>query len=193
MLNNDKKASNAEVKNCIVTNTAYIAGMETSGDFNSGAGIACEKGDGITIHNNTVTNSGYAGISWQGDNVSIKYNLVNVFCTQRDDGGGIYSVENAGSNLPIRTNRKIIGNIILNGRGNNNGTNNPKGTSCSGLYFDLGTRTVLADSNTVAYTVNSGFHGNNNSSLTITNNVFLLFTCKLFRIPAKSLVFGALI
>ena len=172
VLNNDKKAANAVVKNCEVKNTAYMAGMETSGNFNSGAGIACEKGDGITIQNNTITNSGYIGISWQGDNVSIKYNFINTFCTLRDDGGGIYSVENAGSNLPRRTNRKIIGNIVINGRGNNNGTNNPKGNSAKGLYFDLGTRSVLADSNTVANVVGGAFHGNNNTSLTITNNVF---------------------
>ena len=172
VLNNDKKAANAVVENCVVKNTAFIAGMETSGDFNSGAGIACEKGDGITVQNNTITNSGYIGISWQGDNVSIKYNFINTFCTMRDDGGGIYTVENAGSNLPHRTNRKIIGNIVINGRGNNNGTNNPKGTSARGLYFDLGTRSVLADSNTVANVVGGAFHGNNNTSLIITNNVF---------------------
>jgi len=172
IMNNDNAISNVLVKNCTTINTAYIAGMETTGDHNSGAGIACEKGNGIAIQNNSITNSGYIGISWQGDNVSIKNNFINTFCTLRDDGGGIYSVENAGSSLPTRINRKVTGNILINGRGNNNGTNNPKGTSCSGLYFDLGTRTVLADSNTVAYTVNSGFHGNNNSSLTITNNVF---------------------
>ncbi len=172
VMNKDKKKANAEITNCKVTNTAYIAGMETSGDFNSGAGIACEKGDGITIHNNTVTNSGYVGISWQGDNVSIKYNFINTFCTLRDDGGGIYTVENLGSDLPKRTNRKIIGNIVINGPGNNNGTNNPKGSSAKGLYFDLGTRSVLADSNTVSNVIGGGFHGNNNASLTITNNVF---------------------
>ena len=172
ILNNDNTVSNVLVKNCTTTNNAYIAGMETSGDHNSGAGIACEKGDGITIQNNTITNSGYIGISWQGDNVIIRNNFINTFCTLRDDGGAIYTVENAGSNLPTRTNRKIIGNIMINGRGNNNGTNNPKGNSARGLYFDLGTRSVLADSNTVANVVGGGFHGNNNASLTITNNVF---------------------
>ena len=171
-LNNENEICNVLVKNCTTTNTAYIVGMETSGDHNSGAGIACERGDGITIQNNAITNSGYVGMIWKGDNVSIKYNFINTFCTLRDDGAGIYSVENEGSNLPTRTNRKIIGNIIINGRGNNNGTNNPKGKSARGLYFDLGTRSVLADSNTVANVVGGGFHGNNNASLTITNNVF---------------------
>ena len=172
ILNNDNTVSNVLVKNCITTNNAYIAGMETSGDHNSGAGIACEKGDGIIVQNNTITNSGYIGISWQGDNVIIRNNFINTFCTVRDDGGAIYTVENAGSNLPARTNRKVIGNIMINGRGNNNGTNNPKGNSARGLYFDLGTRSVLADSNTVANVIGGAFHGNNNGSLTITNNVF---------------------
>ena len=172
ILNNDSTVSNVLVKNCTTTNNAYIVGMETSGNHNSGAGIACEKGDGITIQNNTVINCGYIGISWQGDNVSIRNNFINTFCTLRDDGGGIYSVENAGSILPTRTNRKIIGNIMINGRGNNSGTNNPKGSSAKGLYFDLGTRSVSADSNTVINIVGGGFHGNNNASLIVTNNVF---------------------
>ena len=172
VLNNDKKSANAVVTNCIVKNTSYIPGMETSGDHNSGAGIACQRGEGILIQNNTIINSGYVGIMWQGDNVAIKYNFVDTFCTLRDDGGGIYTVENEGSNLPLRKNRKIIGNIIINGRGNNNGTNNLKGNTARGLYFDLGTRSVVADSNTVANVIGGGFHGNNNSSLTITNNVF---------------------
>ena len=171
-LNNENEICNVLVKNCTTTNTAYIVGMETSGVHNSGAGIACERGDGIAIQNNTIINTGYVGIIWQGNNVSIKYNYINTFCTLRDDGGGIYTVENAGSNLPTRTNRKIISNIMINGRGNNNGTNKPNGNSARGLYFDLGTRSVLADSNTVANVVGGGFHGNNNASLTITNNVF---------------------
>ena len=170
--NNENEICNVLVKNCTATNTAYIVGMETSGEYNSGAGIACERGDSITIQNNTIINTGYVGIIWQGNNVSIKYNYINTFCTLRDDGGGIYTVENAGSNLPTRTNRKIISNIMINGRGNNNGTNKPNGNSARGLYFDLGTRSVLADSNTVANVVGGGFHGNNNASLTITNNVF---------------------
>ena len=163
---------NLAVKNCTVTNTAYIAGMETSNEGNQGVGILCIGGDNIQVLNNSISNSGYNGIAWQGNNAYIKYNLVNGFNLVRDDGGGIYTWEGSGSVLPVRTNRNVISNIVINGIGNNQGTNDLKSTSTKGLYFDLGTANVLADSNTVAYVRGAAIHGNNNSKITIKNNTF---------------------
>ena len=163
---------NLSVTNCNVDSTALIAGMETSNVNNGGAGILCYGGNGLTVQKNTITNCGYVGIHWQGNDVYIKYNYVDRICMVRDDGGGIYTVENGGSTLPVRFNRNIVSNIVLNAIGANNGSDNAKSTSAKGLYFDLGTRNVLIDSNTVANNKGGAFHGNNNSSLTITNNVF---------------------
>ena len=163
---------NLAVKNCTVTNTAYIAGMETSNEGNQGVGILCIGGDNIQVLNNSISNSGYNGIAWQGNNAYIKYNLVNGFNLVRDDGGGIYTWEGNGSILTVRTNRNLISNIVLNGIGNNQGTNDLKSTSTKGLYFDLGTANVIADSNTIAYVRGSAIHGNNNATITIRNNTF---------------------
>ena len=163
---------NLSVKNCNVDSTALIAGMETSNENNGGAGILCYGGNGLVVQKNIITNCGYIGIHWQGNDVYIKYNYVDKICMVRDDGGGIYTVENGGSTLPVRFNRNIVSNIVFNAIGANNGSDNANGTSAKGLYFDLGTRNVLIDSNTVANNKGGAFHGNNNSSLTITNNVF---------------------
>src|SRR6185436_20485929 len=74
---------NIIVKNCTVLNTSYIAGMGLNGS--GGEGIKCIGGNNVQVLNNKVTNSGYIGIKWQGNDVYIKYNLIDKFCTQRDD------------------------------------------------------------------------------------------------------------
>jgi hypothetical protein len=62
---------NTIVKNCTVTNTSLIAGMETSHLANTNNGILVRGGSKIQVLNNVVKNSGYIGIEWYGDNVSI--------------------------------------------------------------------------------------------------------------------------
>ncbi|MEP7110854.1 MAG: right-handed parallel beta-helix repeat-containing protein, partial [Ferruginibacter sp.] len=174
VLNNSSGTVNLSVTNCNIDSTSLIAGMEISDGVNGGAGLLCKGGSNVNIQNNTITNSGYLGMEWQGNNVYVKYNFLSVFCVVRNDGAGIYTVEKGGSVLPVRTNRNIISNIVINGIGNNNGTPDIDefDKHVNGLYFDLGTRTVTVDSNTVAFTFGAGHHGNNNASLTITNNLY---------------------
>lgn len=159
------------IQNCQVLNTSLTAGMETSNERNGGEGINCAGGTGVILLHNSIINSGYGGIRWQGSNVNLKYNLVDRFCLVRDDGAGIYSYESSSSAATTRVNRNIISNIIINGIGNNQGTN-VNTTSAQGIYFDSGSKNVIADSNTVAYIANGAFHGNNCASLSIKNNVF---------------------
>jgi len=156
------------IQHCTVLNTAYIPGMELSNE-GGGEGLRCVGGSGVKVYYNKVTNSGYSGIEWQGNNAYIKYNLVDRYCFIRDDGAGIYSFEDP-SKTETRVNRNIISNIVLNGIGNNQGTNDNY-SSVQGLYFDLGSKSVIADSNTVAYVTANGIHGNNCGSLTFRNNV----------------------
>ncbi|MEP7109997.1 MAG: right-handed parallel beta-helix repeat-containing protein, partial [Ferruginibacter sp.] len=106
--NNGAGKVNLSVTKCTVDKTAFIAGMEPNDGINGGAGIYCVASDGLIIQNNIVTNSGYTGIAWQGNNVYVRYNFVNTYCSLRDDGGGIYTVEKGGNVLPVRTNRNLI-------------------------------------------------------------------------------------
>lgn len=161
------------VKNCIVNNISLIAGMEASDGVNGGEGLLCKGGDSVLILNNRVTNTGYNGIEWQGNDAYVKYNYVSTFCSVRDDGSGIYTIEGPGSSLPTRDNRYLISNIVTNGVGAVRGTDGGTSESAiSGLYFDQGTRTVVVDSNTVFNVNGNSFHGNSNASLTFINNTF---------------------
>ncbi len=156
-----------------VDSTCLIAGMEASDGVNGGAGILINGGDSVICMYNTVTNSGYNGIEWKGSQVHIKYNYVNNYCTVRSDGAGIYTVENGNNSLILpRNTRELINNICTNGIGNYLGTPDTYNNSCNGLYFDLGTKNVIVDSNTCAYNSSGAFHGNNNDSLWFRNNTF---------------------
>ena len=156
-----------------VDSTAWIAGMEASDGFDGGSGLTVNGGDSVICMYNTVTNSGYNGIEWKGSQAHIKYNYANKYCTVRNDGSGIYTVENGNNSLIIpRNTREVISNICTNGVGNYLGSPDTYNTSCNGMYFDLGTRNVLIDGNTCAYNPSGAFHGNNNDSLTFRNNTF---------------------
>jgi len=69
-----------------ISNTAAVAGMGGTGEGQY-FGIINVKG---TVTQNKITNTGYIPICFQGTNNLIQNNLVDTFCTVKDDGGGIY-------------------------------------------------------------------------------------------------------
>ncbi|RZM10255.1 MAG: right-handed parallel beta-helix repeat-containing protein, partial [Pedobacter sp.] len=114
---------NLIVKNCTVNKTCLIAGMETTNVMNGGVGILCKGGSNVRVFNNTIKNSGYNGIEWQGDTARVYNNLVENFCSVRDDGAGIYTVETGNNSaIPQRYDRKVTSNIVINGIGARFGT-----------------------------------------------------------------------
>ncbi len=189
MMQNDPFPIMSKITNCTVDSTAMIAGMENTDNYNGSNGII-NKANKAIVQNCSVTNSGYVAIEWQGSDVVIKYNYVNKFCSVRDDGAGIYTYQGRQGSLPYYYNRMFIGNIILNGIGANNGTDDLKGTSVNGIYFDEGTHNVIIDSNTIAFVPGAGIFGNSNDSLTIRNNTSFNngFSHGLNRLPKSSLV-----
>ncbi len=171
-VSNDGNTTLSSISNCIVDSTALIAGMETSNENNGGNGILNRAGSNVYILNCKITNCGYGGIAWYGNNAFIKYNLVDTYCKVRDDGAGIYTSEatfDTSAYLP-RFNRKVVSNIVVNGIGQGNGTSDPSDVSVNGLYADDGAYNVTFDSNTVANMPDAGLHGNNNRYITFTNN-----------------------
>ncbi len=171
-ISNSSNNTLASITNCIVDSTALIAGMEISAGINGSAGILNRSGTNIYVTNNTVTNSGYIGVQWYGNNAYIKYNLVDTYCKVRDDGAGIYTAERRDTLLYAkRFNRNVVGNIVVNGIGQGFGTSAEDNESAvNGIYVDDGAADVLIDSNTIAYIPVAGVHGNNNRRITITNN-----------------------
>jgi hypothetical protein len=166
-----------------VRNSSLIVGMELNGVGSAGRGITVRGGDNVTAQYNTIINSGYNGLEWNGNNALIYRNYIDSFCSSRDDGGGIYTFEAPGYITVTRTNRKIRANIIVNGIGAPYGVaslgTDAEGImgrfSVSGIYNDEGTKSVLMDSNTIAYVPYHAIQGNNNQSMIVRANT--AFNC----------------
>jgi len=172
-VSNNSNTTLSSITNCTVDSTALLAGMETSDEHNGGNGIVNRGRSNVFILNCRVTNSGYVGIAWYGNNAYIKYNFVDTYCKVRDDGAGIYTSEAQKFDTLLyatRFNRNVVSNICINGIGQGYGTSNPSDVAVNGLYSDDGAYNILYDSNTVANMPDAGLHGNNNRYITFTNN-----------------------
>lgn len=157
-------STNAIVRNNIIRNSGAIAGMGGS-DSSPYKGIEF-GGSGNLVENNEVDSSGYMGIHFiKGNNQTIKNNVVNTFGFVKDDGGGIYTEDKPRTGY---NNRKVIGNIILNGIGAQVGTSSPN-SAANGIYMDGGTNGVEITGNTVANTFR-GIYLHNSQGIVVKNN-----------------------
>lgn len=135
---------NAVIRNNTILNTATRAGMLQNGE---GTGLAVyTNGDGNTIEMNHIRKTGFIGITFYGNDVTIKNNFIDSFCFVKDDGGGIYT--HGGIDTPV--NRKLIGNIVVNGIGAGKGTDMPEKRAATGIYMDANTKNVAISENTVS-------------------------------------------
>lgn len=156
---------NSIIRNNVIRNSGAIAGMGESGS-SSYKGIEF-GGSGNLVENNEVDSSGYMGIHFlSGENQTIKNNVINTFGFVKDDGGGIYT--QVGKNVTIYLNRKVIGNIVLNGIGAQQGTNSPN-SAANGIYMDDGANGVEITGNTVANTFR-GIYLHNAFGIEVTDN-----------------------
>jgi hypothetical protein len=128
-------SNSSTVTSTTLTNIGTIAGAGASGDGTQ-QGITI-SGNGTTVSNCILQNIGYNGINFSGNNALIEKNLVNTFCTVKDDGGGIYTYN--GSAGVVTTNRIVRNNIIINAIGAQAGTGwsywEPWGKA-AGIYLD---------------------------------------------------------
>ena len=83
--------SNATISNNIIKNTGMLVGM--------GVGVGSDwitytavyvAGDNTLIQNNEIDSTGFMGICFDADFVTVKNNIINYYCATKDDGGGIY-------------------------------------------------------------------------------------------------------
>lgn len=126
-------------------------------------------GSSTTIQYNTVQNVGYIGISFYGNDILVKNNLVDTYCQVLDDGGGIYTYTGARTAM---TNCRITGNIVLNGIGAIAGTAGNQSSTAIGIYLDNNTKNTEVDNNTIAHTNTYGMLMNNPSYINIHDNKF---------------------
>jgi parallel beta-helix repeat protein len=155
--------NSAIVRNNTVSNTGLYAGMGASNN-DAIQGIIIQ-GSNNQILNNFVENTGSNGIKFLGENVLIKNNFVNNFCLTTDDAGGIYS---SGENN--RYGRQVVGNIIMNGRGAPEGSDQENYIPANGIYLDDKTTNVDVLNNTIANVSENGIFVHNSHEINIQGN-----------------------
>jgi parallel beta-helix repeat protein len=155
--------NNSIIRNNKILNTALITGLISTGDANGLALYA--NGDNNNIEYNEIRNTGHIGISFKGNNVTVKNNFVDSFCLTKDDGSGIYSY----TDYVAYKGSKIIGNIVMNGIGAVAGTGNSL-YSTAGIYLDHNTSNLEIENNTLINCRDYGIYLHNSSNMTIKNN-----------------------
>lgn len=158
---------NIIVRNNKITNTGTFAGMG-KGDTGGYQAISV-NGNNNLIEFNQIENTGYNVISFTGNDLTIKNNYINNFNLVKDDGGAIYSWNNGPS--PVNNyNRKITGNIILNGVGASEGTTDLVHKFAHGIFLDDNINNVEISNNTVANCALNGLYIHNSRDIVVANN-----------------------
>jgi|GEM_PF-863860 len=167
----NRTKANVTVRGCVVRNTSQIAGMGSFFDDSDYKGIYVIVTSNALIENNVVDTVGLSGIQYSGNNVLVQKNFVNYFCNRVHDNGGIYTYVGGTDASPgaTYTNRIVKSNIIMNGIGAPDGTDNPA-PYMAGVYCDGRTMNVQILNNTIINCARNGIHCNNPASITIQGN-----------------------
>jgi parallel beta-helix repeat protein len=150
-----------------VNRIALVPGAGESGDGKYN-GIAVD-GNKTTIKNCTVKNVGFNGIVFSGDTVLVEHNLIDTFCSVKDDGGGTYTFTHYGT---VWNSRIIRNNIILNAIGAPDGAfanGDPDGEAAA-VYLDGFSNHTEVSGNICAHGPWGGIFNNSNSDNQILNN-----------------------
>ncbi|MEP7144121.1 MAG: right-handed parallel beta-helix repeat-containing protein [Ferruginibacter sp.] len=158
---------NSIIRNNSIKCTGIFAGMG-KGDSGSYEAIMIDGNNNI-VELNKIDSTGYIPITFSGNGVTIKNNYINYFAFIKDDAGGIYTYN--GFTIPkINYDRKITGNIILNGKGAGDGTPDTASLPASGIYMDDKVNNVEILNNTVANCSNYGIFIHNANTINIKGN-----------------------
>lgn len=147
---------------------------------------------GVTIENCEMTNLGYMGILFLGDNHVINENIVNTFCTRWNDGGGIYCIHRSTLG-PSTKNCTVSNNIVYNGVGNVDGLGGSLSLlpQADGLYVDNGCELTTWTGNTSYNNSSRGMIVNfDTQKTTVQNNTF--FGNKIVQVLFQEAQSGAL-
>jgi hypothetical protein len=154
------------VTNNTITQVGMIIGMGQNGD-DAYQGMGRVKG---IIKYNDVSYTGNNGIYFEGDNTIVRRNHVHHYCSNINDGGGIYTFGTTGIN------RSVDSNIVHDGFGHQyglgagpdafiaktSGADTRGGANVFGIYMDGNTSATSITNNTVynvahgAYYINAG-------------------------------------
>lgn len=134
----------AVVRGNTLRNIGMIPGMSGSGDGHT-MGIKL-YGDGHLVEHNSLTDMGYNGIDFGGNDVIVRYNVVDGFAHVKDDSGAIYT----SSFDSMWTGREITSNVVLNAAATTEGVGDGSGVpATNGIYLDQHNTDVLVQGNTI--------------------------------------------
>ena len=150
-----------------IRNTGTRPGMG-KGDSGSYEAILL-SGDNNLVEGNTIDSTGYIPITFSGSNITIRHNYIRRFAFVKDDGGGIYTW-NHSSDPPMNVNRRIEGNIILDGIGAPQGTDDLQSRQVHGIYIDDNADQVSISNNTVAGCGANGIFLHNAHEISVLHN-----------------------
>lgn len=150
-----------------ISRSGLIIGMSQGGRASNEA-INVTVGTGAEISRNTIVDTGYVPIRYNGNDILIQNNVIDGFCSVLDDGSAIYTWN--GSKIAFK-NRRVIGNIVSRGIGAKEGTISGL-TQANGIYLDNNSNHVEVMGNTVYGMANKGFHMNSPQDVVIANNTF---------------------
>lgn len=144
------------ISDSVFNNIGIYQGMKDIRVYTlSNNNIELPQANDVIIQRNRITNVGYNGIWFYGNNVLIKQNYIDNFCKILSDGGAIYTF--TGEARDLMENVLITENICLNGQiSGADGTSYPM--ECSGIYLDMGSANVEISYNTVANMFIVGVH-----------------------------------
>ena len=164
--------NNSVVRNNKVVNTGIYAGMGANSDNARTAIIIA--GTTNSVEYNEVYNTGYNGIKFHGNNITVKNNLVNMFNFNSDDGGGIYTYDGG------MYGRKILNNVVVNGPGASDGTNSYLDYAANGIDLDDLSNDVEITGNSVANCNGRGLCNHNSHELVINGNT--VYNCDMSQV-----------
>jgi hypothetical protein len=168
---NAATSANALIKNNTVNNTGIFAGMG-KGVGGTYEGIIA-YGDNSEISYNTIKNTGYCGIKFDGNSTVVKNNYIDYFCFIKDDGAGIYGYPTQSQTS--YTQRTISNNIVLNAIGAAGGTKDPSYLPAEGIYMDVSASYADITNNTIANCINLGLYLNNTRNINMSGNT--IYNC----------------
>jgi parallel beta-helix repeat protein len=155
------------LKNNRVNLTGAVAGMGL-GDAGSYEAIMI-SGNNNLIEQNQIDSTGYIPITFNGNDITVRNNNITNYAFVKDDGGGIYTWNN-GNNAVENNNRTISGNIISNGIGAGEGTNEVGKKFANGIYIDDNAANIIIDGNTAANCASNGVYIHNARNISVSNN-----------------------
>jgi len=150
-----------------IERSGLVIGM-SQGSRTSNEAINVTVASNAVISRNTIIDTGFIPIRFNGNDVLIENNVIDGYCSVLDDGGGIYTWNGPKT---VFSNRRVLNNVLTRGIGAKEGTISNL-TQANGIYLDNNTNHVEVRGNTAYGMANKGFHTNSPQDIIIAENTF---------------------